>query len=818
MQLVQRSCREKFHVRKTVLFPPFIHRCSLGEDALKSKIYLSCLLASAVVPPVALAQTTSAGEVTDIGSVDANATGTSTSKDNGLSATGVTRKELGGGLMVDENVSKSKSSVTRDFIQKQQPSADVFQLLKLSPGANASASDAYGLNQGLISVRGLDGTQLGFNFEGMPLSVASNWSVFPGQWIDTENTDVVTLNQGSADLASPNVNATGGVVDLFLHTPTKEPGGLFDVMYGSNNAKRIFLRLETGDVRDTGIRSFISYSHIEADHFRGVGHDEKDIASVGILKDWGGGSSTKLAMTYTNEQRDTYKNPTLAQWNAGGANGKAANYDSTYTTNDTSYYKLLKNPWENILLSAPTILKLNDKAKISITPYYYYGYGASGSATVLNESSVGYGNTVNAVDLNGNGTTTDTSVLVYNPILENNTRAGVTTKINYQLENHALVAGIWYQYSRDELYRPYSTTNADGTASSVSGETHLITTADGRVVNGWYQDTRDNFYAAFFGDTISMLDDKLALDIGVKRLWMDRVGINNVPSTVSQTEANRSATLPTVALRYKFDEVNSVYATAAKGYRMLPAGSLYPRYSASTGAVTTAANANQQSETSTSVELGYRYQSNVFSVSTSVFNYDFKNRQISASVCDPGCVSAPINGGAQNARGIDFEAGLRPYKNFRPYVSFEYLKTKIESNIAVAGDYLPTYGKQAVRSPKFQAALATDYDDSVYFGNLAFKYVGSQYATFMNDEKIPGYVTADATMGFRWGDMGLLKKPEIRLNILNIFNKQYLSGVYSATTNAKATTGVNGTTVAASTPTYLVANGITAMITFATSF
>jgi iron complex outermembrane receptor protein len=782
---------------------------------------VSYLLASTALPTIALAQSTAADKPTDIGSVNASGTAAATTGEpgQGPSATGVTRQEIGGGLMVDENVSKAKSSVTRDYIQKQNPSADVFQILKLSPGAVTAASDAYGMNQGQISVRGLDGTQLGFNFEGMPLSVASNWSVFPGQWIDTENTDVVTLNQGSADISSPNANATGGNVDLYMHTPNKEAGGLIDISYGTSNARRMFLRAETGKIKDTGLSAFVSASYLDVNHFRGPGEDQKAIYSVGALQDWGGGSKTKLALTYSNIHRDTYKNPTLAQFNNGGADGAASNYDSTYTRNDLSYYKLLKNPWENALLSIPSEFRLNGQAKLSVTPYYFYGYGGSGSATTLNEATVGYGNTVNRVDLNKNGTTTDTNVLVYNPILEKNNRAGVTFKLDYQLGNHALVAGVWYQHSRDQLYRPYSTADAtNGTASDVSGQSNLITTSTGAVVNGWYQDTRDDFSSLFFGDSIAMMDDKLKLDLGVKFMKLRRQGYNLVPSTVTYNDADHNTTIPTAALSYKLDEQQQIYTTFAQGYRMLPAGSLYPRYNATTGLTTTQANPNQAPETSTSLELGYRYQGRLVSLSTSAFHYHFDHRQISAQVCDPACVSSPIDGGKQDASGIDFEAGLHPYHNWRPYVSAEYLKSRIDSNIAVSGDTLATTGKEAVRAPKFSAAMATDYDNGIYFGNLALKYVGSQYSTFMNDQKIGGYTTLDAAIGLRWRDMGVMKKPELRLNLLNLFDKQYLSGINSPTTNALATRGANGTLIAASAPSYLVANGFSVMLTFASSF
>lgn len=786
---------------------------------MKTK-FIATVLATAAASAIAqTAQTAdSAKDKTDIGRVSASGASNANPQDT-PSATGVTRKELGGGLMVDENVPKAKSSVTRDFIQKQQASADVFQLLKYSPGANSAPSDSWGLSPGVISVRGMDGGQMGFNFEGMPMSVASNWSVFPGQYIDTENTDVVTLNQGSADLGSPNVTATGGIVDIFLHTPSRKPGGLLTLSLGTDNARRVFVRGETGEIAGTGLRAFVSLSQIDADHFRGVGSDRKQHLALGAVQEWGGGSRTRLALTYSKIMRDVYKNPTLAQWNSGGPDAPSVNYDASYTPGSLSYYRMLQNPWQNVLASAPTELRVSDKLTLNITPYLFWGYGGSGSAGTLNESSVAWGNSVRAVDLNGNGTTTDTNVSFYNPIIEKNIRSGITLKGTYQLDNHTLVAGVWMQRSRDQLYRPYSRLNSDGTPVDVDGRSAYIT-SNGSVVQQWDQDTRDSFYSFFVGDTISLLGDRLTVDVGVKKMWLERVGINRVPSTVQRTEADNNPTLPTAALRYKIDDQSTVFATLARGYRILPAGALYPRYSASTGALTTRENPGQPSEESTAVEAGYRFQGPLFSLAASAFHYKFKNRQISAQVCDPGCVTSPINGGEQSAMGLDFEAGLRPYKHFRPYVSMELLKTRIDSNIPVSGDFLPTTGKQAVRAPKLQASMAVDYDDGRFFANLGVKHVGRQFATFMNDQEIPSYTTVDAGLGYRFslGSDSVFTKPELRLNLMNLGNRKYLSGVNSPTTNAVATVATNGKTIAASQPSYLVGNTFAAMLSFAVGF
>ena len=786
---------------------------------MKNKTLIKWMVVGATVPASAFAQTTTANSTststTDIGKVSATGVGKTASGDNTPSATGITRKDPGGGLIVQEDVPKSKSTVTADFIQKQSPSADVFQILKYTPGANTASGDAYGLNQGMIAVRGLQGSQMGFNFEGMPLVVVSNFSVFPGEWIDTENTDEVTLNQGTPDLASPNVHATGGVVDLFLHNPSHTAGGLFDVTYGVNDARREFLRLESGDIGATGLRAFISYSNIDVNHFRGDGEDKKQHVDAAIVKDWGGGSSTKLALTYSEIERDTYKNPTLAQYSKDRGFGSSSNYTSTYAEGGLNYYGLLKNPWRNLFVSMPSKFVLNSALRLSVTPYVSYGYGASGSAALLNEGAVGFGNTLNAVDLNRNGTTTDTNVLVYAPHIESTVREGATLKGEFNYGNHDIVAGAWFEHSQDHLYQPYSYT--DGTnALDYAGTTNLIKLSNGQVIMGSNKNTIDDYGALFLGDTLSYLGDALKVSVGVKELWSRRVGNDLEPNPTPRTESVHMATLPTFAVSFKPAKRHQFFGSVTESYGVLPENSLYPAYS--NGKISRAANPKQPGEQSISFELGYRYQGQYVTTSTTLFRYDFKNRQIASSICDPGCLSTPINGGRQMGEGVDFELGLQPIHNFRPYVSFEYLHTEIKDNIQAGTSALQTAGMSAVESPRMQAALAVDYDDGRFFGNAGIKYVGSQYATFTNDEKIPSYTTVDAALGVRFPSTAFLKKPEIRVNMLNLLDRHYLSGVYSATTNTNSARALDGSQVAGSAPTYLVGSGITAMVTFATAF
>jgi hypothetical protein len=104
------------------------------------------------------------------------------------------------------------------------------------------------------------------------------------------------------------------------------------------------------------------------------------------------------------------------------------------------------------------------------------------------------------------------------------------------------------------------------------------------------------------------------------------------------------------------------------------------------------------------------------------------------------------------------------------------------------------------------------------FGTIGLKFVDKQYATFMDDESIPGYVTMDLALGYRFPSVGLKGRPEIKLNLINLNEGNYLSGVATPTTNANTITGRFGTQIAGSSPTYYLSAGFTALLTVRQAF
>jgi iron complex outermembrane receptor protein len=70
----------------------------------------------------------------------------------------------------------------------------------------------------------------------------------------------------------------------------------------------------------------------------------------------------------------------------------------------------------------------------------------------------------------------------------------------------------------------------------------------------------------------------------------------------------------------------------------------------------------------------------------------------------------------------------------------------------------------------------------------------------------------------RLPNIGVVKRPELRLNFINLTDAKFLSGVATVTPNAETAVGIHGTTIAGSTPTYYVGTGFAAVLTLAAGF
>ncbi|KXV50458.1 TonB-dependent receptor [Gluconobacter albidus] len=767
---------------------------------------------------------------------------------------GVTRRDVGGGLMQKQDAAKSVSAISRDYIEKQAPGQDPMQLIALLPGANVTSSDPAGLTGSHMSARGLDQSQMGFTLEGFPINDIGSFSVYSQEIVDSENLRKISLAQGSADLDSPHLSATGGVVDMYMIDPKMKKGGAFDVTYGSYDYTRGFLRLDTGKIGQTNLRAYFSGSYATEDAIHSEATNRKLHAEAKFVNDWGDGNRVSLAIV--GNRLYNYLTPSVnqASWDAYGfgvkdqyvascysgstctrpngstfKNNSGATisntvYNGAYKSGDANYYKLHQNPFTNIYASAPSTFKLTDHLVLTETPYFWYGDGSGGAAYGVPGN---WGKTSMSGTLDGK--TPAKGSLLYEPSITTTYRPGAVTKLTLTTGVNRLMVGYWFEYAKQSQTAPATGIAANGTPWNIWGSGPNYVFSDGTTYQYRQSLTQTRTHTMFIGDSLSLFHNKLTIDAGLKYAIVTRDGHNFLPNTSTGPYIDKTyyQPLPTASIRYQINPEMQVFVSGSTNFRIPTNYSLYdagtyylPSKTASGNYYGTQASTNQQPEISISEEAGWRYTGPTVMASVTYFHYNFTNRMFQSTQClDATCnnyASTNINAGGQSTNGVDAEIGTRPiFYHIRPYASFEYVDARTTSNLLSSSgnkiDYMPTNGKFAPETPKYQVGFNLDYDDGNIFGAYKLKYVAKQYASFMNDESIPGYVKMDITVGYRFKNLGFLQAPNVKLNLTNITNNHYLGFPTSPKVNAQTQTGIFGNSIKGTAPTYMIAAPFAAM-------
>lgn len=732
---------------------------------------------------------------------------------------GVTGRDVGGGLMVKQTSAVAISTVTRDFVAAQSPTASSYEVMRMVPGTNVATSDPYNMQSGNFIVRGLNGDEIGFLMEGAPLNNVGTYVTIPSQYPDGDVIQSESLQPTTVDLTAPMIGAAGGLTRMTLLDPADKAGGQMNLTFGSYDTYRQSLRVDSGELGHSGVKFFLSYSHLLGKNWRGPAAPyRRDHFDFKLVKDWGSVGASKLVVAYTDYRLYMLTTPTLAQYREYGNN---YNYSNVFTGTNPNYYQLHGEDAGTLIVSAPTDLSLlHNTVKINVTPYLYHSWGgfAYGS-TLPNSGQAFYGSQHVSLDLSG-VPTYGSARIVNVPTTFDIEHPGVNTVVSWKKGINTLKAGYWFDYTRQVYTTTYGAVTASGAPASLLG--NYATNA--RLKNGqeymstdWITRTYTN--ALYLGDEINALGDKLMADAGVKLLWIHRPGYNYLPGDQSDVGQNTFQVTPQFGFRYQFTPEHQIFFSGNTAFRMPTANSMFNSYNGATGALLIAGNNQQKNEFSISEEIGYRYTGSEVMATVSFFNYNFTNRQIStAAIINGASVNTFINAGGETGRGVDVEVGTRPWHHFRPYMSGEYLHVTTDNNLQVGRDYLPTAGKIAVRAPKWSAAAGLNYDDGSLFGNVNMKYMDSQYSTFMDDESIPAHANVDLTLGYRFHNVSFMKQPEFRLNIQNLAGSTYISGANSVTGAAHTTRGVHGTMIAGSAPTYFLGAGRAFIGTFSVGF
>ena len=758
------------------------------------------------------------------------------------------------GLIQAEETPKARSSVNKAHLDTLVPTATPYQAIEMLPGVSTFSQDGTGLFGGGLRVRGANSDQMGFTINGAPVNDSGNFAVFPQEYTDLDNLCEVFVTQGSTDTEAPHVGASGGNVGMTTCAPTDKFAVTFSQSFGQLSFHKSFVRVNTGLLMNDMLKAYVSVSKTDANKFKGPGKADKyhvdfaaefrptkDLSLTTSVLYNRARNNNILTLSYNDIATLGYNAdyPTQVPQHLVGVNG-TAQVEALPTTPNT-YYDFTANPFKNWLWTAKGEYKANKDLSFSISPYFWYGFGTGGSQlTTLKEGfgqstlttvPVGFqGTNANNTlgggigDLNGDGDKLDT-ILVYGSNVTKTLRPGVTLQTNARIGNHNLLAGIWYERARHRQTGPRQLFDNSGNVASwwQDNTADFIKRADGTIVNGRDQLTVSTGSSFFVQDSFFLVPDKLNVTVGLRQSGIKREFTNFANEASSsgagaflydsagfyKLDRSYDKLLPSLGLRYTVDAERQFFFNIAQNFRV-PSNFSYQNLAQVgtgtwsngnwTGFALRPSNVNP--ETSTNMDAGYRYASDNLTFSASVYHVDFKNR-IATSFDPVANLSTDYNVGGVTTSGIESEAGYRLNENWSVYGSLSYNDTVMKDNqicrtfstvTRSCSLYWQTAGMTMPDTPQYLAGLSVSYKIGGFFAKMDAKYTGPVFSTLVNDQTIKKMTLVNATAGYNFPTMGFLKNPQIMLNVVNLFDKQYvrISSPSGSSFSLNTTLGASG--------------------------
>jgi iron complex outermembrane receptor protein len=769
----------------------------------------------------------------------AQSTGTEAAEETVVTVRGQKLKSINGAL-TKENVGKSRSTVTQDFIENQASGQTILQSLNLVPGVNFTNNDPYGSSGGNIRIRGFDGNRISLTFDGAPLNDTGNYAIYSNQQLDPELIERASVNLGTTDVDSPTASAAGGTVSYVTLKPSNDFGVNVNASVGDWNFRRVFALLNTGEFAN-GYTAFFSFSSSINDKFKGPGEINKTQYNARLYKAMDNGDFFSAAFNFNKNRNYNYRNLTVAQFAATpdldndttcstpiGVNGTAQSAASC-----TNYYGHRINPSDTGSLRLQYKRHLGDNLIFTFDPSFQYVLANGGTQFEnVNEKNSrldldGTDTTGVGVDLNRDGDTLDT-VMLFRPSNTNTHRYGLTTSLIWDLNDSNRIRGA---YTLD--YGRHRQTGAFGYMTSFGEPVDIWGGRDnpGNAVkdrNGNVLQNRNRFSIAKLEQFAleyrgRFFEDALTVNIGVRAPKLTRE-LNNycyqpsgadfprctteaatvvtasgnvtLPSTgstqyVPPTSYKREydQILPNLSANWTFAESQSLYMSYAEQISAPRTDNLY-KYSRAAAAGSPLVTSIAEPETTQTFDLGYRYQTADLLLSAALWSTKFQNRIV--NTYDPETLlSADRNVGDVEMSGFDTQVGWQINKAWSVYGSASYNKSELQSDLQLTSTtFLATKGKKLVETPDWTYSSRVEWNatDAVKIG-LQAKYVGKRYYTDLNDQSVDPYTVADLDVSYDFfKDTAVDAK--LQLNVINLFDEKYLGSLGTANSGTGSTHSV----------------------------
>jgi catecholate siderophore receptor len=369
-------------------------------------------------------------------------------------------------------------------------------------------------------------------------------------------------------------------------------------------------------------------------------------------------------------------------------------------------------------------------------------------------------------------------------------------QLNYMKEleiadmKHEFVLGAEYQ-RQTVLNGVYSATSNGATNCYAAGRGGVSSSYCGRDSSGnivsnlnnllqrditksdWDSDWSLNTISLYLMDTVDLTDDWTAFG-GVRYEYYD-YNLKTQGRSDAQYDYNKGDWNGHVGVSYKINPSANVYASFSTATNLNGGESDVGTSGGYGGYVDTGDTASAEPETTNSYELGtkWRFNNDKLLATAAVFRIDKTDVMETVSGGDYSATGT-ANTGGNRVDGIEF--GLSGYLTDKLSVQggITFMKSKItkSSNSDNVGKKLANFADSSINvqaryhlTPAFTLGGAVNYENK--------KYTGQPDSAASETMYVPAYTTVDAFATYK-----INSKASLRLNVNNLFNKDYYLAAY----------------------------------------
>lgn len=661
------------------------------------------------------------------------------------------------------------SDLSKKELKEVNYGKDIPSLLNMMPSVTMSSDAGTGIGYTGIHVRGTDPTRINITANGIPMNDAESSQLY---WVNMGDfaSSVQSMQvQRGVGTSTNGAGAFGATINMQTENIGNNPYAGFDFSAGSYGTHKETFRFSTGllgnhwgfqgRLSNIGSDGYIdrASSRLNSYFLQGGYFSDKTVVK---LITFNGREKTYMAWDYaTREQLETLGR----KYNPSGmytdADGNTAFYSNQTDNYHQQHYQLL---WNQFISNQ---WKLNAALHYTRGDGYYEQYKENQKLYKYLLSS----------DL---GSRSD---LIRQKKMENDFY-GAVASLNY--DNHrglsAHIGGGWNKYDGDHYGKVIWVRQFSGAINP----DHKYYDNNGKKIDG-------NIYGKVNYEFLSGLNGYVDLQyrhVNYKMTGTSQEFDDNKQQRPFNLNESFDFFNPKFGLTYNFLNNHTVYASYAIAHKE-------PTRNDFEDMMSEAEEVTPKAERLNDLEIGYKYESPIFSAGVNFYFMDYDNQFVLTGAQDSNGEMVARNIKDSYRMGIELQAAIRPFEGFQWDINATWSKNRAKNmNLTIIDTETWEMSKENVGethlafSPDFILGNRFSYEWKGFKASLMSKFVGEQYMTnsnfktFIDEDNnnkevsamIDSYFTTDLDLSYTFKLRGI-KSITIGATIYNLFSEEYES-------------------------------------------